>query len=87
MKIALDAMGGDFLAVPNLQGAFTAVEKSRSEGKDLKVYLCGPRDRLMATLPEAANDPSVPSEFKIDIPRFEKRHSAVLKTGKLHLCN
>ncbi|MDB5038250.1 MAG: Phosphate acyltransferase [Bacteriovoracaceae bacterium] len=76
-------MGGDFLAIPNLQGAFTAVEKSLSEGRNLKVYLCGPKDRVLAALPEAASDPSIPPEFKIDLPRFEK----YLSDGVLEIVN
>jgi glycerol-3-phosphate acyltransferase PlsX len=70
--IALDAMGGDFLAIPNLQGAYTAIEKSLSEGRRLKIFLCGQDDALRKALPEAAADPTVPAEHKIDIHRFEK---------------
>jgi glycerol-3-phosphate acyltransferase PlsX len=83
VRIALDAMGGDFLAIPNLQGAFTAVEKSQSEGRRLKVYLCGPEEALRKALPEAAADPSIRNEFRIDIPRFEK----YLSEGLLEIVN
>lgn len=79
--IALDAMGGDFLAIPNLQGAYTAVEKSLSEGRSLKVYLCGPRDELLKSLPEAAQDPDVPAEFRINLSRFEE----LMKEGRLEI--
>ncbi|MBN8554533.1 MAG: phosphate acyltransferase PlsX [Deltaproteobacteria bacterium] len=72
VRIALDAMGGDFLAVPNLQGAFSAIKRSLDEGKNLKVYLVGPKERVLGSLQEAIDDPGVDEDYKIDRNQFEK---------------
>ncbi len=71
-RIALDAMGGDFLAIPNLQGAFAAVDKAVSDGKDLKVFLCGPSEKILSSLSEAAAENTQEPQFRIQIPKFEK---------------
>lgn len=68
VAIALDAMGGDFLAIPNLQGAYNAIKAANS---DLKIFLVGPQDRILGSLKEASEDPQIPQEFRIDIPTFE----------------
>lgn len=79
--IALDAMGGDYLALPNLQGAYTAVDRALQEGRQLKVLLCGPREQILKSLPEAAQDPEVSSEYRIQIPKFER----FLSEGRLEI--
>ncbi len=72
-QIALDAMGGDFLAIPNLQGAFTAVDQSVRQGlAPLKVYLCGPKDKVLGSLEEAVSDKTVHPDYAIQPDRFQK---------------
>lgn len=83
VRIALDAMGGDFLAIPNLQGAYCAVQKSIEEGTSLKVYLCGPEDQIMAAVPGAASDANALPEYKLDAAKFHQ----FLKDGRLEIVN
>jgi len=71
-RIALDAMGGDHLAVPNLQGAYRAIKRSIKSGSDLKVYLVGPKAQLISSLKKVSDDPHVPRDNKIDLKEFEK---------------
>ena len=49
MRIALDAMGGDFAPNPNIQGAIAAVEADES----LEVVLVGDRAQLEKLLEES----------------------------------
>lgn len=72
VRIALDAMGGDFFAIPNLQGAYSAVQRSLAEGRKLKVFLVGPKDRIMASLPEAIADPKCSPDYRIDADQFNR---------------
>jgi glycerol-3-phosphate acyltransferase PlsX len=72
VRIALDAMGGDFLAVPNLQGAYRAIKRSEQEGLGLQVFLVAPHKELMSVLPEAAVDPRVRPENRIDLKTFDR---------------
>ncbi|TVQ78495.1 MAG: phosphate acyltransferase PlsX [Bradymonadales bacterium] len=83
VSVALDAMGGDFLAVPNLRGAYAAVAEAATEGTDLKVYLCGPEALLMQTLEEISDDPQQArsSEYRILRSQFE----AYLESGRLEI--
>lgn len=81
VSIALDAMGGDYFAVPNLQGAYNAVVRSLNEGRDLKVYLVGPKDRVLGSLDAAIADPNCPAEFRIDPSLFE----TYLREGRLEI--
>jgi len=78
-RIALDAMGGDFYALPNLQGAYWAIKKSQALGKNIQVFLVGPEDRVLGKLREAVDDPAVPSDFRINEAEFQK----FLKAGFL----
>ncbi len=71
-RIALDAMGGDFYATPNLQGAFRAIKRSQESRSNLKIFLVGPRERLLSSLRETAADSQVKKENKIDLVEFEK---------------
>lgn len=64
-RIALDAMGGDFLAPPNLQGAYSAVLRAREEGEDLQVILCGPSAQISESLDKLTNEDNSKSEFSI----------------------
>mgnify|MGYP000881522533 CR=1 FL=1 len=81
-RIALDAMGGDFFAVPNLQGAYRAVQRATSEGRDLKVFLVGPSKQVLGSLKDAVeSDRGVAPELRLNIPQFEK----VLANGKLEI--
>ncbi|MGQ0635464.1 MAG: phosphate acyltransferase PlsX [Planctomycetaceae bacterium] len=50
MRIALDAMGGDYAAVPNVEGAIAAV----AENPDLHVVLVGERAQIERLLEKAA---------------------------------
>ena len=59
VRIALDAMGVDFFAVPNLQGATKAIEDAQFLKRKLKVFLCAPQDRLLGSVKEAAEDAQV----------------------------
>lgn len=70
-RIALDAMGGDFLAVPNLQGACRAITRSLAEGEELKVFLCAPEKQLLSFVDKAVNDPLTKPEFRLDRKKFE----------------
>ena len=58
MRIALDAMGGDFAPGPNIVGAFEAVERI----PDLEVLLVGDRPRLEE---EIAKVGSLPPKIRI----------------------
>ncbi len=71
-RIALDAMGGDYLALPNLQGAYRAIKKSIQSGSDLQIFLVAPQAEMMKALPAAASDPKVHSADRINIKEFEK---------------
>jgi len=71
-RIALDAMGGDFLAIPNLQGAFRAIEHSIKTGEELKIFLCGPRKILEDTIDVAATDPLSNPEYRLDASQFRR---------------
>ncbi len=83
ITIALDAMGGDFLAIPNLQGAYTALQRSLGENRELKIFLCGPKSQILGSLKAAAEDPAVAPDFKIDIPTFER----FLANGSLEIAD
>lgn len=82
-RIALDAMGGDFYAIPNLQGAFRAVKKSIEQKRDLKVYLVAPTDDLNRQLNEICKNQHIPTENKIDLALFNE----FVRTGRLELVN
>ncbi len=71
-RIALDAMGGDFLAVPNLQGSVRAITRALEEGDDMKVFLCGPEAELRAAIRKAANDSSTNTDYHYDPKIFER---------------
>ena len=58
MRIALDAMGGDFAPGPNISGAYEAVERI----PDLEVLLVGDRSRLEE---EIAKVGSLPTSIRI----------------------
>ena len=58
MRIALDAMGGDFAPGPNITGAFEAIERI----SDLEVLLVGDRPRLEE---EIAKVGSLPASIRI----------------------
>lgn len=79
VRIALDAMGGDYFAIPNLQGAYHAITRSINENRDLKVFLVGPRERVLSSLPDAVNDSNCHPDYRIDPSIFEK----YLTEGKL----
>lgn len=83
ISIALDAMGGDFLAVPNLRGAYAAVNEAQAESVDLKVYLCGPVHEMMRSLEEIADDPTQArsSEYRIVRSLFDQ----LLESGALEM--
>jgi glycerol-3-phosphate acyltransferase PlsX len=81
VRIALDAMGGDFLAVPNLQGATKAVERAQAEGRKLKVFLCGPQDRLLSSVQAAAQDPGASLAYRLN----EKLFRSFLNDGFLEI--
>lgn len=68
--IALDGMGGDSRAIPNLQGAYHAVNRSLEHGKELRVLICGPQNILEEGIQQAAEDPNVKPEFRLDTDRF-----------------
>lgn len=70
IRIALDAMGGDFLALPNLQGAYTAVCRALDEGEDLQISLCGPKTVLEESLEKLIQDESIKAEYRIDRDRW-----------------
>lgn len=71
-RIALDAMGGDALAVPNLQGACKALVRAEQEDIDLKIFLCGPKQKIEEALPQAEQDGGSRSEFRLDIKRYRE---------------
>ncbi len=81
VRIALDAMGGDFLAVPNLQGATKAVERAQAEGRKLKVFLCGPQDRLLSSVQAASQDSDVSHSYRLN----EKLFRNFLNDGSLEI--
>lgn len=72
IRIALDAMGGDSLAVPNLQGALAAVTKPLPFDPDLKlkVFLCGPQGALEEAVNVAAENDGVHPEMHFDSELF-----------------
>ncbi len=72
-------MGGDFYSIPNLQGAYWAVKRSLAQGKNLKVYVVGPEDKVLGRLREAAQDPEVHPDFRIDLSEFQ----TYLKRGNI----
>ncbi len=80
VRIALDAMGGDFFAVPNVQGAIKALEDADEAKRKLKVILCAPEDRLLASLQEASIDSTQDPEFKLDLEKWNRyRDSGALE--------
>ena len=72
IRIALDAMGGDHSAVPNIQGAYWAIERSHKAGNKLKVFLCGKKDVILDSVAAASADEKIPWEFRVDKPNFER---------------
>jgi len=52
MRIALDAMGGDFAPDPNINGALSAV----ANDPELEIVLVGDSDKLQAALAQAGGD-------------------------------
>lgn len=78
VRIALDAMGGDYLATPNVQGAVHALIAAAKDKRDLKVILCGIRDQILSSV---ANSTSDGSSFSVDEAQF----NSVLKSGQLEI--
>ncbi|MFC2061567.1 phosphate acyltransferase PlsX, partial [Elusimicrobiota bacterium] len=53
MKIAIDAMGGDYAPRPNIDGAIAALDSGRSENifkKDLEIVLVGKKELIKKEL-------------------------------------
>jgi len=71
IKVALDAMGGDFRAIPNLQGAYLAASRGVGEDIRLKVFLCGRKDEILQAIPRAAQDEATKPEYRLDVDGFE----------------
>ena len=71
-RIALDAMGGDFYSLPNLQGSYWAIKKAQAQGRAIQIFLVGPEDRVIGRLKEAVNDPTVPYDFRINEAEFRR---------------
>lgn len=65
-------MGGDFLAIPNLQGAVRAINRALESGDDMKVFLCGPEKALHESVEKAAQDPDSKPEYRLDRSLFTK---------------
>jgi glycerol-3-phosphate acyltransferase PlsX len=65
-RIALDAMGGDNGAVPNVHGAFTAVQRSLEHNHKIKIYLVGRSDDILE-----ARDRSASKETPFDKALFD----------------
>jgi len=80
-RIALDAMGGDFYAIPNLQGAFRAIKRSLELRTNLKVYLVGPQSDIERSIEEIASNQHIPVENRIDLKSFQE----FLKNGHLEI--
>lgn len=76
MRIALDAMGGDFAPGPNIVGAFEAVERN----SNLEILLVGDRARLEE---EIANVGSLPDSVRIvesdGVVGMEEKPTAALR--------
>ncbi len=76
MRIALDAMGGDFAPGPNIVGAFEAVERN----PNLEILLVGDRARLEE---EIANVGSLPDSVRIvesvGVVGMEEKPTAALR--------
>jgi glycerol-3-phosphate acyltransferase PlsX len=83
ISIALDAMGGDFLAVPNLRGAYAAVNEAQAESVQLKVFLCGPAKELHQSLEKISDDltQARSSEYRIIRSVFDQ----LLEAGSLEI--
>lgn len=72
MRIALDAMGGDFLAAPNLLGAYSALLRAEDEKEDLQIFLCAPQAELRESLSQIlANKSDQKLDFKFEASRWE----------------
>ena len=76
MRIALDAMGGDFAPGPNVVGAFEAVERNPK----LEILLVGDRARLEAEIAKAG---ALPSSVRIveseGVVGMEEKPTAALR--------
>lgn len=68
INIALDAMGGDTLALPNVYGAYLALQKE----PDIKVILCGPRDSIEAAAEQIQTEESGKIESRFDIAKYKR---------------
>ena len=69
MRIALDAMGGDFAPGPNVVGAFEAVERNPK----LEILLVGDRARLEDRNRESRRSPQFHSDRRIGGSRRDGR--------------
>lgn len=81
IRVALDAMGGDFLASPNIQGAYAALNKAQEEVENLQVILCGPKHELEACLERLCEHDASKAEYKIDRSRWD----SLVRDGRLRI--
>ena len=68
IRIAIDAMGGDYAPAEQVKGAVLALEKQ----KDLFVYLCGDKEAVLAEL----------AKYKYDASRVEIVHTTEIITNE-----
>lgn len=72
ITIALDAMGGDALAIPNIHGAYLALNKGLSGGEPLKVILCGQLEEIHKASRELAEeDDATRADYRFDPEGFQ----------------
>jgi len=71
MRVALDAMGGDFLAAPNLLGAYSALAWAEDEKENLQVLLCAPQKQLEAAIEQLLNKTEQKNEFRWELARWK----------------
>jgi len=81
VQIALDAMGGDALAIPNLQGACLAIAKADEAQESLKVFLCGQKRALLDSVELAATDSTTKPEYRLNKDLFY----AAIDSGTLEI--